>query len=168
MKRFLSLIIILQITGCVTKNSDSIEIGLTDFKKSIKVILKDSIYLQIVFDSSGHLSSILPYNAGVLDGNAYEFFSNGKLKKRMELKSGRLDGAAEYFHENGNLWKQIHFQRELQQFKKVEYWDGFIPVVKHIFDADSMGMILNVKTFDQKGSFIKDSIPFEKIEIYPE
>lgn len=170
MKYFLNIILIFLFAGCIIKkkNTDSIEIGLADIKKPIKVILKDSLYLQIVFDSSGHLRSILPYRSGILEGNAHEFFANGKSKKRMELKSGRLNGIAQYFYESGALWKQILFQREQQQFMKVEYWDSILPVVKNIFEADSTGTIINIKTFDQQGHFIKDSVLQKGEKIFPE
>lgn len=170
MKYFLNIVLIFLVASCGIKNKDTdgIEIKLANIKKPMKIILKDSLYLQIVFDSSGRLSSILPYRAGILEGNAYEFFANGKFKKRMELKSGRLDGIAEYFYENGNLWKQILSNKERQEFMKVIYWNGIIPVVKNIFNADSTGVVLNIKVFDQKGNFIKDSVPSELTKIYPE
>ncbi len=86
----------------------------------------------------------------------------------MELKSGRLDGIAEYFYENGNLWKQIISNHEQREFMKVIYWGGLIPVVKNIFTADSAGVVLSIKVFDQKGNFLKDSVPSELTKIYPE
>lgn len=163
------LIVFFLAVGCESyKHPDRIEISLEEIDKPLKVVLRDSIYYQIVFDTSGRISSILPYRAGILEGHGYEFFSNGGLKKKMELKSGRLDGLAQYFYESGNLWKQILLKRDELEFSKLEYWDSMVPVVMHAFEVDSTGTITKIKIFNQKGNFIKDSTTSGVEKLYPE
>lgn len=168
MKYFFLMVFFLA-SGCKNKkHPDSIEISFEEIAKPMKVVIRDSLYYQIVFDSSGYISSILPYRAGILEGHAYEFFANGGLKKAMELKSGRLDGVAQYFYESGNLWKQILLKRDELEFAKLEYWDSIVPTVKYAFEVDSTGVITKIKTFNQQGTFVRDSITSEVEKIYPE
>ena len=167
--KYFFLMVFFLVAGCKNKkHPDGIEISFKEIAKPMKVVIRDSLYYQIVFDSSGYISSILPYRAGILEGHAYEFFANGGLKKTMELKSGRLDGVAQYFYESGNLWKQILLKRDEQEFAKLEYWDSIVPAVKYAFVVDSTGVITKIKAFNQQGTFVKDSITSEIEKIYPE
>jgi antitoxin component YwqK of YwqJK toxin-antitoxin module len=136
--------------------------------RPIKVMLRDSVYYQINFDTSGNISSVLPYRAGVLEGNAYELYRNGNLKKRMELHSGSLDGIAQYFHESGTLWKQIFFKRELQEFSKIVYWDSLVPIVRYIYETDTSGIVTKIEIFNRQGILSRDSIPLGREQIFPE
>lgn len=167
--KFFLLIAFFVTVGCLKKsNTDGMEISLNEVAKPIKVVLRDSLYYKIVFNSSGYLSSLLPYRAGILEGHAYEFYSNGMMKKSMELKSGRLDGVAQYFYQSGNLWKIIHFKRDEGEFKKLVFWDSIVPVVRQTFEVDSTGAITKIKIFNKNGSFVKDSTTSRVENLYPE
>jgi antitoxin component YwqK of YwqJK toxin-antitoxin module len=169
MKSVLNLILLFVLTGCgINNHSDGVMVLSSQEIRPIKVMLRDSIYYQINFDTSGSISSILPYRSGVLEGYAYELYRNGNLKRRMELHSGRLNGIAQYFHESGTLWKQIFFKRELQDFSKIVYWDSLFPVVRYIYESDTSGIVTKIKTFNRQGTFLKDSFPLKGEQIFPE
>ena len=169
MRTLLNLLLFFAITGCGNNyHSNGIIVIPSEAIKPIKVILRDSLYYQINFDTSGNISSVLPYRAGILEGNAYELYGNGKLKKSMELHSGKLDGIAQYFNESGTLWKQIFFERDLGEFSKIVYWDSIVPIVRYIYEADSVGTVIKIKVFNRQGILLKDSIPSKGDQIFPE
>jgi antitoxin component YwqK of YwqJK toxin-antitoxin module len=146
-------------------DGEALVITSSDVIKPIKVILEDSLSYKIVFDSSGRISSILPYRSGILEGNAYEFFANGKLKRKLELRSGRLDGIAQYFYESGILRQQIFFKRKNHQFSKIVYWDSIVSMPKYVYEFDSAGFLQKIKIFDKQGLLQKDSTSLNKEQL---
>lgn len=70
-----------------------------------------------VFDEEGHISAIIPYEKGLLEGDSRYFYPSGAVKKVMPYSSNLLNGDVLFFDEAGELIGASSYQEDQQEGK---------------------------------------------------
>jgi antitoxin component YwqK of YwqJK toxin-antitoxin module len=72
----------------------------------------------------GHLSQIIPYHFGVIEGECKSFSPDGKVASQRLYVKGKLDGESQSFFENGQIKERAFYREGNLEGDFVQYYEN--------------------------------------------